>query len=1205
MNLKALKVLRFFHLLSKHKYDEKRQIEMVKICPLFDAKWYLEQNPDVKAKKMGAAKHYAKVGWKECRNPSKDFNTEDYIRRYPELLNKNWCPLFHYMLEHKELMPKIDYKQEFLNLFKKEEKNKSADYRLLSKSKYFDKKWYLKTYSDVKRARMDPIEHYMKFGWKEGRNPGPKFSTQNYLDLNADVKKAKVNPLVHYEKYGKKEGRLFKYRRSSSLIEKIASILHLLRGKKIRKILLISHELTYTGAPLSLLKAAECFNKLGYKIETVSLKDGDLKSEFVKFGKVVITKNLNKLCLIASQCDLIIVNSLVLYAEYSALKCLLPTVWWIREPVSLLLNNKYTQMVFKNASNVYTMSEYSRQEFLPYNSKVKVIKHGLDDFYEGKKINKKRLSFAVVGSVDYRKGQDIFIDAVNNLPRRVSAKADFYIVGKVHNPCLLEKVTADNIHVLSEKQDYKELMKFYEDISCVVVPSREEPTSRVVIEAMMMGRPAVVSDHVGAQYLIDEAKTGFVFKNEDTKALGSILQRVIENPDQLIKMEELSRQAYQENNSLEVYSKNLSMMIDNTVADYTKKKMLIHLHLYYHEQLKYFISKLKNITCDYDLFVTYVDENVESNSRLEKFKKDVHLIKVPNKGYDLAPFVYVLSLVNLDDYQYILKLHTKNFRTTYWSYNNIKYIKYQWRNALVNALLGSKRIFKKNLYDLQNEFVGMIGNADLISHKGAVANEKYRLDLCQRLDYNPDLNSYIAGTMFICKSFLMKDIQNLHLTFDDFQNCTQTGVTGTLAHALESVLGHTVENNGMLIKGRKVLNFRALVDKWYALWVRFKKGRKHSDYWYIKHSKHFNKKWYLQTYPDVKQAKKDPVEHYLNFGWKEDRNPGPEFNTNWYLKRYKDVAAAKINPLLHYERNGKWEGRQIRMYNMLQDDKFLKIISEDKTYGVSKKKRNVKIIVSLTSFPARINEVAYTLYSLLHQTLKPDEIVLWLGHDKFANKEQDLPEILLKMKDRGLTIKWCKDLRSYTKLVPSLKAYPNEIIVTADDDIYYDEDWLEKLYKSYLLYPNNIHCHRVHRITFGESNNILPYKEWRQCYLGDDATYQNFLTGVGGVLYPPHSLYKDVLKSSLFAKLAPLADDIWFWAMAVLQGTKIRSIKKGTTTLKYVNPDREYALTEGATLASENVVNGRNDEQLKNVVNYYPLLLKNLCPNVNHKRMCK
>ena len=79
MNLKALKVLRFFHLLSKHKYDEKRQIEMVKICPLFDAKWYLEQNPDVKAKKMGAAKHYAKVGWKEGRNPSKVFNTDEYI----------------------------------------------------------------------------------------------------------------------------------------------------------------------------------------------------------------------------------------------------------------------------------------------------------------------------------------------------------------------------------------------------------------------------------------------------------------------------------------------------------------------------------------------------------------------------------------------------------------------------------------------------------------------------------------------------------------------------------------------------------------------------------------------------------------------------------------------------------------------------------------------------------------------------------------------------------------------------------------------------------------------------------------------------------------------------------------------------------------------------------------------------------------------
>lgn len=110
MNLKLLKIARFFHLINKKNYNEKRQIEIVKRSPLFDAKWYLSQNPDVKTKKIGAAKHYVKYGWKEGRNPSPDFDTEEYLHEYPELEEKNWCPLFHWEIEQKEqkLIGKID-----------------------------------------------------------------------------------------------------------------------------------------------------------------------------------------------------------------------------------------------------------------------------------------------------------------------------------------------------------------------------------------------------------------------------------------------------------------------------------------------------------------------------------------------------------------------------------------------------------------------------------------------------------------------------------------------------------------------------------------------------------------------------------------------------------------------------------------------------------------------------------------------------------------------------------------------------------------------------------------------------------------------------------------------------------------------------------------------------------------------------------------
>lgn len=248
------------------------------------------------------------------------------------------------------------------------------------------------------------------------------------------------------------------------------------------------------------------------------------------------------------------------------------------------------------------------------------------------------------------------------------------------------------------------------------------------------------------------------------------------------------------------------------------------------------------------------------------------------------------------------------------------------------------------------------------------------------------------------------------------------------------------------------------------------------------------------------------------------------------------------------------------------------------------------LIISLTSFPQRMYEIHYTLYSLLTQTVKPAKVILWLGREQFPNLEKDIPEKVLKLKENGLIIEWTDNLRSYNKLIPSLQKYPDNIIVTADDDIYYENDWLEKLLKSYQENKNCIVCHRAHRVKF-EQTRLAPYKKWPKKIKGGSASYLNFLTGVGGVLYPPHCLYKDVLDKKLFVELAPKADDVWFWAMAVLNKTKILVVKDWIRELTYVNPERERGLTDEITLFSFNKKGG-NDLQIDKVINHYPQILQ-------------
>ena len=71
----------------------------------------------------------------------------------------------------------------------------------------------------------------------------------------------------------------------------------------------------------------------------------------------------------------------------------------------------------------------------------------------------------------------------------------------------------------------------------------------------------------------------------------------------------------------------------------------------------------------------------------------------------------------------------------------------------------------------------------------------------------------------------------------------------------------------------------------------------------------FDAAFYLEKYPDVRQSGKDPLNHYLDRGWKEGRDPSPGFSTAHYLSRYPDVRDAGVNPLIHYVFHGKAEGR--------------------------------------------------------------------------------------------------------------------------------------------------------------------------------------------------------------------------------------------------------------------------------------------------------
>jgi hypothetical protein len=250
-------------------------------------------------------------------------------------------------------------------------------------------------------------------------------------------------------------------------------------------------------------------------------------------------------------------------------------------------------------------------------------------------------------------------------------------------------------------------------------------------------------------------------------------------------------------------------------------------------------------------------------------------------------------------------------------------------------------------------------------------------------------------------------------------------------------------------------------------------------------------------------------------------------------------------------------------------------------------KGHPQLVVTLTSYGRRAAKtVPHVLASLLVQTKRPDRIILWLDDVNFS--EGRLPKRLAAMRDRyGIEIRFCEDLRSYKKLVPTLELCPEDVLVTVDDDLLYKRRLLEKLYAAHLETPDMRLCPLAHEPVV-EKGVFVPYRRWRH-----NVMYQSgrrvFPLGGSGTLYPPHSLHADVMNKGLFMQLAPQADDVWFWAMGEIAGTKTRLIDFG---YPFYQVDLLYQLLhKDASLMASNLHEDNNDKQIRRVVERYPQLM--------------
>ena len=233
------------------------------------------------------------------------------------------------------------------------------------------------------------------------------------------------------------------------------------------------------------------------------------------------------------------------------------------------------------------------------------------------------------------------------------------------------------------------------------------------------------------------------------------------------------------------------------------------------------------------------------------------------------------------------------------------------------------------------------------------------------------------------------------------------------------------------------------------------------------------------------------------------------------------------------------------------------------------------LIVSLTSFPARIDRLWLTIECIFRQTVLPDTIILWLSKEQFTSIEE-LPTRLKAYQAKGLDIRLVEnDFRSHKKYVYALQQYPEANLITIDDDLFYRSTLIEDLMAEHKVHPNAIIAHYTHNIRYDHHGNILPYAQWENNVTEGESLF--FGSG-GGTLFPPHSLYTDVTDIQTAMQQCPNADDIWLNAMARINNTPIMHAGRKDVYLPVIQRNKY-------TLFSTNEFGG-NDKQLHQVVTY-------------------
>lgn len=491
-------------------------------------------------------------------------------------------------------------------------------YNFLVESDYYKvfapRFWKLKYQTFFWRANMLADEHKLEFmqrfadEFRTAYQDGTLNTACFNKDEKADLFNIMASPdLICWKKYYKEDSVWQKNAVSKDRIE-LPQKRCPVRGKKI---LIIINEMSYSGAPLSSLAQCNILRQAGAEVEVWSLRDGELFSTYKEQGfnpRIVQIHEFERSYIHdrIKQFDLALVCTVLSISAADACMKLIPTIFYIRSDGRLITHFLQKAITFqkdyerfyslKNAEYIVAVSDYCGnwvKENL--NPNVYVINNFLEDKYDEyaetcsadesneQETTDRRIKFLALGSIEHRKGFDVYLDAFEDLSREERDSCEIHFAGRLlkgsedYYRTITDRASRlKNCFYHGEITDRDEIYRLIMDCDVIVVPSRNESSSRVAIEGAMMGKPIIVTEDIGAKYLVNE-QTGWIVETGSVEGLASAFRSALSVKESLAEMGRCARQMYLETSTPEIYSERFidyteRVLQDSMDKNYKKQK---------------------------------------------------------------------------------------------------------------------------------------------------------------------------------------------------------------------------------------------------------------------------------------------------------------------------------------------------------------------------------------------------------------------------------------------------------------------------------------------------------------------------------------------------------------------------------------------------------------------------------------------------------